>query len=37
MLPSQFDEFIWFDETSAVSPFETLELAGMPDTYPFGL
>ena len=36
-LPEQFDEYIWFDETSAVSPFETLELAGLPDTYPFGL
>ena len=36
-LPSQFDEMIWFDETCAVTPFETSELAGMPDTYPFGL
>lgn len=37
VLPQQFDEYIWFDQTSAVSPFETLELAGLPDTYPFGL
>jgi protein-L-isoaspartate(D-aspartate) O-methyltransferase len=37
VLPQHFDEYIWFDETSAVSPFETLELAGLPDTYPFGL
>lgn len=37
VLPEQFDEYIWFDETSAVSPFETLELTGLPDTYPFGL
>jgi protein-L-isoaspartate(D-aspartate) O-methyltransferase len=37
VLPQQFDEYIWFDETSAVSPFATLELAGLPDTYPFGL
>ena len=37
VLPQQFDEYIWFDETSAVSPFETLELTGLPDTYPFGL
>lgn len=37
VLPDQFDEYIWFDETSAVSPFETQELAGLPDTYPFGL
>jgi protein-L-isoaspartate(D-aspartate) O-methyltransferase len=37
VLPQQFDEYIWFDKTSAVSPFETLELTGLPDTYPFGL
>ena len=36
-LPGQFDELIWFDETSAVSPFDTSEVGGMPDTYPFGL
>jgi protein-L-isoaspartate(D-aspartate) O-methyltransferase len=36
-LPDQFDEFIWFDETTAVNPIPTAELAGMPDTYPFGL
>jgi protein-L-isoaspartate(D-aspartate) O-methyltransferase len=37
VLPQQFDEYIWFNETSAVSPFKTLELAGLPDTYPFGV
>jgi protein-L-isoaspartate(D-aspartate) O-methyltransferase len=36
-LPQQFDEYIWFDHTEAVSPLETAELAGLPDTYPFGL
>jgi protein-L-isoaspartate(D-aspartate) O-methyltransferase len=36
-LPRQFDEYIWFDETEAVRPLETAELAGLPDTYPFGL
>ena len=36
-LPDQFDELIWFDETTAVTPFKTSELEGMPDTYPFGL
>lgn len=36
-LPGQFDEMIWFDETSAVTPFDTSEIHGMPDTYPFGL
>src|SRR5271166_3219815 len=37
VLPDQFDEYIWFDETRAVAPFETKTLAEMPDTYPFGL
>jgi protein-L-isoaspartate(D-aspartate) O-methyltransferase len=37
VLPLQFDEYIWFDETSAVKPFETKELSGLPDTYPFGV
>ena len=37
ILPRQFDEYIWFDETSAVTPLATHDLEGMPDTYPFGL
>ena len=37
VLPRQFDEFIWFDDTRAVTPFDTAELAGLPDTYPFGV
>jgi protein-L-isoaspartate(D-aspartate) O-methyltransferase len=37
ILPDQFDEYIWFDETRAVAPFETKTLEEMPDTYPFGL
>jgi len=36
-LPRQFDEWIWFDETSAVTPIPTAELEDVPDTYPFGL
>lgn len=36
-LPDQFDEWIWFDETTAVTAFKTAELEGMPETYPFGL
>jgi protein-L-isoaspartate(D-aspartate) O-methyltransferase len=36
-LPRQFDEYVWFDESSAVSPLETRELAGLPEAYPFGL
>ncbi|GLR68314.1 protein-L-isoaspartate O-methyltransferase [Acidocella aquatica] len=37
VLPEQFDEYVWFDSTQAVTPFETKELEGLPDTYPFGL
>lgn len=37
VLPVQFDEYIWFDETTAVSPLKSNELQGMPETYPFGL
>ena len=37
VLPRQFDEYIWFDETRAVTPFVTGDLEGLPDTYPFGL
>ena len=37
VLPRQFDEYIWFDQTAAVTPFKTEELEGLPDTYPFGL
>jgi erythromycin esterase-like protein len=37
VLTEQFDEYIWFDESSAVRSFETDELEGLPDTYPFGI
>jgi protein-L-isoaspartate(D-aspartate) O-methyltransferase len=37
ILPRQFDEFVWFDETSAVTPLRSEELKSLPDTYPFGL
>jgi protein-L-isoaspartate(D-aspartate) O-methyltransferase len=36
-LPRQFDEYVWFDNTRAVTPLETAELKGLPDTYPFGI
>ncbi|MDE2471680.1 MAG: protein-L-isoaspartate(D-aspartate) O-methyltransferase [Bradyrhizobium sp.] len=36
-LPRQFDEYVWFDDTRAVSPFDTAQLKGLPDTYPFGV
>ncbi|MDZ4738036.1 MAG: protein-L-isoaspartate(D-aspartate) O-methyltransferase [Rhodospirillaceae bacterium] len=37
ILPNQFDEYIWIDETCAIEPLDTGELRGMPETYPFGL
>jgi len=37
VLPEQFDEFIWFDRSTAVEPFETEQVKGLADTYPFGL
>jgi protein-L-isoaspartate(D-aspartate) O-methyltransferase len=37
VLPRQFDEYVWFDHTHAVTPLHSEELKGMPDTYPFGL
>lgn len=36
-LPAQFDEYIWIDRTSAVSPLSAEPEPGLPDTYPFGL
>ncbi|VTU21681.1 protein-L-isoaspartate O-methyltransferase [Variovorax sp. RA8] len=37
VLPRQFDEYIWFDQTHAVKPLDTETIEGMPETYPFGL
>jgi protein-L-isoaspartate(D-aspartate) O-methyltransferase len=37
VLPEQFDEYLWFDRTRAVTPLATEKLKGLPDTYPFGL
>lgn len=38
-LPRQFDEYVWFDQTAAVSPLphEPLATGELPDTYPFGV
>jgi erythromycin esterase-like protein len=36
-LPRQFDAYLWFEETRAVTPLPTVARAGMPETYPFGL
>ncbi len=38
ILPAQFDEYVWFDETSPVTPLAPEPLPHeVPDTYPFGL
>ena len=37
VLPKQFDEFIWFDQTHAIEASRTEEVTGVPETYPFGL
>ena len=37
ILPEQFDAFVWFDETSAVTPIPGPERAGDEETWPFGL
>jgi len=36
-LPRQFDEYVWFDRSSAVTPLASELPVGVPDTYPFGL
>src|SRR5947199_219284 len=37
-LPQQFDAYLWFDETHAVTPLgEEHAQPGPADTYPFGL
>ncbi len=37
ILPRQFDAWIWFDETEAVTPLPGETRSGEDDTYPFGL
>jgi erythromycin esterase-like protein/pimeloyl-ACP methyl ester carboxylesterase len=36
-LPDQYDAFVWFDETRAVTPLPGRVTAGEDETYPFGL
>lgn len=36
-LPQQFDAYVWFDETTAVTPLPTRTRKGPEETYPFGL
>ena len=37
ILPGQFDAWVWFDETEAVTPLSGAVEAGEDETYPFGL
>jgi erythromycin esterase-like protein len=37
MLPEQFDAFVWFEETRAVTPLPAVAPKGVPETYPFGV
>jgi protein-L-isoaspartate(D-aspartate) O-methyltransferase len=37
VLPLQFDEYVWFDETGPVHPFDHPQIHGIPDTFPSGL
>jgi protein-L-isoaspartate(D-aspartate) O-methyltransferase len=36
-LADQFDEYIWFDVTNAITPLDVASVEGLPDTYPFGV
>jgi erythromycin esterase-like protein len=37
VMAEQFDAFVWFEETSAVTPLGHERPCGAPETYPFGL
>ncbi|GEO12773.1 erythromycin esterase family protein [Microvirga aerophila] len=37
VMADQFDAFVWFEETKAVTPLTRAHGQGMPETYPFGL
>ncbi|WP_129790530.1 protein-L-isoaspartate(D-aspartate) O-methyltransferase [Sphingosinicella sp. CPCC 101087] len=37
ILPMQFDAWVWFDETEAVTPLPVEQRPGEDETYPFGL
>jgi len=37
ILPRQFDAYVWFDQTSAVTPLPGEQRPGEDETYPFGL
>ena len=37
VLAEQFDAYVWFEETRAVTPLPAAPPHGAPETYPFGL
>ncbi|MFC7399837.1 erythromycin esterase family protein [Chelatococcus sp. GCM10030263] len=37
VLPEQFDAYVWFEETRAVTPLPSARPKGVPETYPFGV
>lgn len=37
VLAEQFDAYVWFEETKAVTPLAAAKPQGVPETYPFGL
>ncbi|ACB94585.1 erythromycin esterase family protein [Beijerinckia indica] len=37
VLPDQFDAYVWFEETKAVTPLPSSRPHGVPETYPFGV
>ena len=37
VLSEQFDAYVWFETTRAVTPLGEGRPAGVPETYPFGL
>lgn len=37
VLSEQFDAFVWFEASRAISPLTEMQPAGVPETYPFGL
>ena len=37
VLPEQFDAYVWYEQTRAVTPLPAASPEGVPDTYPFAL
>ncbi|MBL6455817.1 erythromycin esterase family protein [Belnapia sp. T6] len=37
VLPEQFDAYVWFEQTGAVTPLPGPQPGGEPDTFPFGI